>query len=213
MKAVEELQEQNSNSSGFQDSNGAKSKVQFLFVGNKAGMGDVNKERVASVVEEASKDSEYFKRQQEKREKYSLKIQEMREIIAQTKEDNYRYEQLVEEVKENVAEVEKSRLLNRVWAHFDIDMFFVACEMRDRPELATKPCAVGKHTPLSARAPARKRILSAIPFFQQRNRPELPYSITTPCMRYPGMSIISILSAVDISEYSSLLVLIRMAYS
>ena len=37
----------------------------------------------------------------------------------------------------------KERDLTKYWAHLDFDMFYVACEMLDKPELKEKPTAVG----------------------------------------------------------------------
>ena len=49
----------------------------------------------------------------------------------------------------------------------DMDMFFVACELRDRPELRDKPCAVGGMSMIStANYIARKYgVRSAMPGF------------------------------------------------
>ena len=33
--------------------------------------------------------------------------------------------------------------MDRTWMHVDMDMFYAACEIRDRPDLADKPVAVG----------------------------------------------------------------------
>jgi DNA polymerase kappa len=33
--------------------------------------------------------------------------------------------------------------LSRSWVHVDMDMFFAAVEIKDNPELADKPVAVG----------------------------------------------------------------------
>jgi DNA polymerase kappa len=35
--------------------------------------------------------------------------------------------------------------ITRTWMHVDMDMFFAACEIRDRPDLADKPVAVGDY--------------------------------------------------------------------
>lgn len=51
--------------------------------------------------------------------------------------------------------------------HFDIDMFFIQCEIRDNPELKDKPCAVGGMSMLStANYVARKYgVRAAMPGF------------------------------------------------
>lgn len=40
-------------------------------------------------------------------------------------------------------EIERDRELSRTWAHIDMDMFYAAVEIRDEPELANVPLAVG----------------------------------------------------------------------
>ena len=61
----------------------------------------------------------------------------------------------------------KKRILNRHWVHFDMDMFYVACELLDKPDLIDKPCAVGGMDMLStANYVARQYgVRSAMPGF------------------------------------------------
>jgi DNA polymerase kappa len=40
----------------------------------------------------------------------------------------------------------KERNLTRTWLHVDMDMFYAACEIRDRPDLVDKPVAVGDYS-------------------------------------------------------------------
>ena len=56
---------------------------------------------------------------------------------------------------------------DRVWAHFDMDMFYVACELLDKPELVDKPVAVGGSQIIStSNYVARKfGVRSAMPTF------------------------------------------------
>jgi DNA polymerase kappa len=51
--------------------------------------------------------------------------------------------------------------------HIDMDMFYVACEILDKPELKDKPCAVGSMSMIStANYVARKfGVRSAMPGF------------------------------------------------
>ena len=39
--------------------------------------------------------------------------------------------------------IRKERVLSRTWIHVDMDMFFAAVEIKDDPELADRPVAVG----------------------------------------------------------------------
>ena len=62
----------------------------------------------------------------------------------------------------------KERDLTKYWAHLDFDMFYVACEMLDKPELKDKPTAVGGQYSVicTANYVARKYgVRSAIPTF------------------------------------------------
>lgn len=36
-----------------------------------------------------------------------------------------------------------NRTLDRYWGHFDFDMFYIACELLDKPDMKNLPCAVG----------------------------------------------------------------------
>lgn len=61
----------------------------------------------------------------------------------------------------------EGRELSRTWMHIDMDMFYAAVEIRDRPELAKVPMAVGGEGMLStANYEARKfGVRSAMPGF------------------------------------------------
>lgn len=44
---------------------------------------------------------------------------------------------------EDIFNIKNNRNLNKYWAHLDFDMFYVACEILDQPQLKDQPCAVG----------------------------------------------------------------------
>jgi len=73
-------------------------------------------------------------------------------------------------------EIEEERDMTRTWIHIDMDMFYAACEIKDRPELADKPVAVGGMSMIStANYVARKfGVRSAMPgFIAKRLCPDL----------------------------------------
>ena len=75
----------------------------------------------------------------------------------------------------------ESRLLIRTWIHVDMDMFYAAVEIRDRPELATIPVAIGSDSMIStANYVARKYgVRSAMPGFIARKL--CPQLVFVPC--------------------------------
>ena len=46
-------------------------------------------------------------------------------------------------VRGSIEDYMVKRNTRRTWMHVDLDMFYAACEIRDRPELKKKPVAVG----------------------------------------------------------------------
>ena len=53
----------------------------FHFLTHKAGMDSIDPQKVSQIVLETSKNSEFYKRQQEKTQKYDEKIREMQKTI------------------------------------------------------------------------------------------------------------------------------------
>lgn len=71
------------------------------------------------------------------------------------------------EVKHRLSVYANERQLDRTWIHVDMDMFYAACEIRDRPDLTDKPVAVGDYSMIqTTNYVARKfGVRSAMPGF------------------------------------------------
>lgn len=84
---------------------------------------------------------------------------------------NKLYEKISRETKNilNILEAE-NRDVTHTWMHIDMDMFYAAVEIRDRPELAKVPLAIGSDSMIStANYEARKYgVRSAMPGFIAR---------------------------------------------
>ena len=124
------------------DSNSNSAPV-FHFLTHKAGMDAIDPQKVSQIVMEASKNSEYYKHEQEKKQKYDEKISEMLKSIEHLSRDSYQTSLIDQQIENNFHTYEQERYLKKVWVHFDLDMFYVACEIRDNPSLEGKPVAVG----------------------------------------------------------------------
>lgn len=125
---------------------------------------------------EASKDSDYYKREMERTEAAKQKAKEYLKKIESYKKNERLWSKTQSEVKSIINETEKERELNRTWMHIDMDMFYAAVEIRDQPELADKPIAVGSLSMIStANYVARKYgVRSAMPgFIGKKLCPEL----------------------------------------
>jgi len=139
----------------------------FIFVSEKAGMEKIDKEKIEKIIDETLKTTEYYQRETEKLEAIKEKVKNMRERLEEAKKNTKEYLNTVKEVERLL---EGYRLLfdtTRTWIHIDIDMFFAAVELRDKPELVDKPVAVGGYSMVStANYVARKYgVRSAMPGF------------------------------------------------
>lgn len=147
------------------DGSFAPSAFTNAFTNPKAGMEGVDKERVKKVVYEMSKDSQHFANESRKELAVESRIGKMRA----------KYERLSraelgclrDSVDAKVALLEAGRDSTKTWIHVDMDAFFAAVHMLERPELATVPMAVGGIGMIStANYEARKfGVRSAMPGF------------------------------------------------
>ena len=63
--------------------------------------------------------------------------------IERIKSNDIVYRRFKADAKQFVNDLERIRNLERTWYHIDMDMFYAAVELRDRPELAQYPVAIG----------------------------------------------------------------------
>jgi nucleotidyltransferase/DNA polymerase involved in DNA repair len=138
----------------------------FVFSGsNKAGMQMIDKKKQAEVIYESSKNSSYFKHALAQDKKTDEKIRLMHEKLLSLDEEKMRVIKL--NIKRDTNRLEAKRNFSKICCVLDMDMFFAACEIRDRPELRDMPVAVGGLGMIStANYVARKfGVRSAMPGF------------------------------------------------
>lgn len=96
----------------------------------KAGMSEVDKQNIADTIERLTAGTPKSIHEKEMQEKRQLEIAEMlRKCLAFTSEQR---EQMKKEWWKDINEMKKSRPMDRYWAHFDFDMFYIACELLDK---------------------------------------------------------------------------------
>ena len=138
----------------------------FSFSGaNKAGMEKCDKEKQARVIYEMSKGSAYFKEAEKKDKLTDIKVQSLRKTFDIKDENQLAHMKLV--ALNKTMEYERQRNFDRICCVLDMDMFFAAVEIRDKPHLRDLPVAVGSDMMIStANYVARQfGVRSAMPGF------------------------------------------------
>ena len=129
-------------------SNGSGEKSHlFNFTGisaNKAGMG-ADRKLVADFVYEKSKNSQYTQHQLELDAKQHTRAEAVACELRTAEKRMSESEMLAEKRKaeSELEALEKHRDLTRTHCVVDMDMFYAAVEIRDQPDLASKPVAIG----------------------------------------------------------------------
>uniref|UniRef100_A0A383WPR7 DNA polymerase kappa n=1 Tax=Tetradesmus obliquus TaxID=3088 RepID=A0A383WPR7_TETOB len=139
-----------------------------VFTASKAGMQNVDKEKVKRIVYEMSKDSAHFKNEQRKQAQVDVRIAQLKARAASLSQAELAAHQKAADAK--LAQLEAGRDLSRTWLHADMDAFYASVEELDRPDLASKPMAVGGMGMITtANYEARKfGVRSAMPGFIAR---------------------------------------------
>lgn len=108
----------------------------------KAGMQGLDKEKINAIIHEASRGSSFYEFQQKRQEKIDQQVAYLRsKAAALTELDIKRAENEAEAKVKELREIGKD--LAHLICHLDMDMFYAAVEIRDQPDLADKPVAVG----------------------------------------------------------------------
>ena len=108
---------------------------------HKAGMEGLDKERINEIILNASKGSKYYENEVKKEAQATDRITQLLSRLKQLTESQKSSALVV--VDKEIEVLERSRVLNRVIVHIDMDAFFAAVEMRDDPSLRDVPMAVG----------------------------------------------------------------------
>ena len=144
----------------------ASTSYETVFTNSKAGMDGVDKQHVQKVVYEMSKNSAYFHEEQRRDAAVAVKVAELKRRAERVQDDFLKRCQARADAA--LADVDRARNLDRVWACIDMDAFFASCEALEDPSLqGNVPFAVGGPSMITtASYEARKYgVRSAMPGF------------------------------------------------
>lgn len=108
---------------------------------HKAGMQGLDKERINRIILEATRGSRFYENEMKKEEQVQHRVERQRaQLSTLSRADRALARQ---EADAFMAQAEEKRDLTRLVVHVDMDMFYAAVEMLDKPWLKDKPMAVG----------------------------------------------------------------------
>jgi len=119
----------------------------FHYAKHKAGMHTRSEEQLHSMMKDMKvSNRHYYKVKEKKVQETDDKIQKMLEKIQSRKSNPTLWNKQLQECLRRFEVYKEECYLDRTWFHIDMDMFYAACELRERPDLQDKPVAVGDYS-------------------------------------------------------------------
>ena len=162
----------NQNNEQAQGTSGPQTKSLLHFTAEKSGMNQSNlilsQGKINRTIQSAMAGSAYMKKIDEKKSEKNKIIQQYKDqlnnILTKSTEDFLKQKRL--QFDKLIEEIENERDFSRFWMHIDLDMFYVAVEIRDNPILKDQPVAVGTSIISTSNYIARQYgVRSAMPTF------------------------------------------------
>lgn len=140
----------------------------FTYTKAKAGMKERNEQQLKAMMKEMKvSNRNYYLLKEKKVQNIQIKIDKMIDKIKVSQSNSNIWSKTVQECNRKFDVYCSEQDMTRTWYHIDMDMFYAACELRDRPELKDKPVAVGDYSMIqTSNYIARKfGVRSAMPGF------------------------------------------------
>ena len=131
----------------------------IISASEKAGMEGIDRSKIDAIILRESGNSAYMQQQTKRDDQVNKRIETMLQELKNTDErsggDGWR--RVVERDLENEIDAHiQNRLTRSACCVFDMDIFYMACELLTRPELKDKPCCVGGGLVTTSNYVARK---------------------------------------------------------
>lgn len=125
---------------------------------DKAGMDGIDRSRIDAIILRESGDSAYMQQQRKRDQAVNEKIEQMKKRLQEhehSKGKNWRLS-IERQLEPEILELTRGRRPQSTCVVVDMDMFFFACELLTRPELAEVPACVGTGMILTSNYCARQ---------------------------------------------------------
>ena len=123
------------------DLNEGKSVIK-LFHDGKSGLEGLDADHINRVINDVTRGTPFWQHKLKKEQKIEARVKRMKEELdGSTFVERENARRTIEQLKSEYREFGKD--LSHVIMHVDMDFYFAAVEIRENPELANKPIAVG----------------------------------------------------------------------
>ena len=111
---------------------------------DKAGMDGIDRATIDKIILRESGSTFYMQQQRKRDQQVNERIEQIREKLKKEEEKNPAWRPALQRsVDKELSEAVKKRPVRSTCVVVDMDMFFMACELLTRPDLADKPACVG----------------------------------------------------------------------
>lgn len=187
--------QQNSSSHIYQD------KMLNNFTAEKGGMQGIDKERIAKIIDEATKNTRHYKKDEEDNKRFQAEAEVHKKDIEKLHKNKELFANFKAEADSIISRAKANIDLTKIWLHLDMDMFFAAVEIRDDPSLANIPIAVGDMSMISTSNYIARQygVRSAMPgFIAIKLCPQLKFvKLNFNKYRYEGNKVYNVLTEYD----------------
>jgi DNA polymerase kappa len=124
---------------------------------DKAGMEGIDRSRIDKIILRESGTSLFMQQQRRRDAKVDERIAALRTKLQEHEKSEIGWKQkLCHEIDEEIPKILSQRPVRSAAVVVDMDMFYMACELLTRPDLAEKPACVGKGMILTSNYLARR---------------------------------------------------------
>ena len=124
-------------------------KLNYVFTAEKAGMEGLDKDKIAEIIYETTKNSRIFKKNEEDLKLLKDEIDKINKELESFHKQEILYQQVKNKADSRLNFLKNQIRFDKIWMHLDMDMFYAAVEIRDNPALKDLPIAIGNMSMIS----------------------------------------------------------------
>ncbi len=131
----------------------AEASALIISAADKAGMEGIDRSKIDAIILRESGNSRYMQQQRRRDEKVNERVRQLQQRLEDASPGDY---QVTEDLDDMLRSFQNQQATRATCVVVDMDMFYMACELLNRPELNDKPACVGRGMILTSNYVARR---------------------------------------------------------